>query len=415
MKIELGYGKGIQTVSVPQERLMGVLKANEVRSERSGADAVEYALDFPVASPRLEELVRPGQKIVIVTSDISRPMPSAKVLPPVLKRLEKAGIPDEDITIVFALGSHRGHTDEERERLAGPEVFKRYRCEDSDANGFTRLGTTSMGTPVDIAKRVAEADFRICLGNVEFHYFAGYSGGAKAIMPGCSTPEAIQSNHSHMLEEGAVAGNLSGNPIRGDIEEAAAMCGVDFIVNVVLDEDKEIAFAAAGGVTEAHRAGCRFLDSMYKIPIPRRADIVIASQGGAPKDLNLYQVQKALENAKYAVKDGGVVILVGECTEGFGSRLFQEWFEAAERPEDLTARIRREFRLGGHKAAAMAAVFGRAAVWLVSELPEEAVRGAFMTPYRSAQEALDAAFEKLGKDAEVLIMPHAGSTLPVVG
>jgi len=362
----------------------------------------------------LEALVRPGQKVVIVTSDISRPMPSYKVLPSVLKRLNKAGVPMEDVTVVLALGSHREHTAEEQKKLVGEEVYRAVRCEDSTANGFVRIGTTTLGTPVDIARRVADADFRICLGNIEYHYFAGYSGGGKAIMPGVSTPEAIQSNHSRMLEATAVAGNMEGNPIREDIEEAAALCGVDFIVNVVLDEHKEIVCAVAGDVVTAHREGCRFLDRIYKKEISGRADIVIASQGGAPKDLNLYQVQKALENAKYAVKDGGIIILVGACTEGFGSKIFQEWFEQAQKPADLTERIRREFRLGGHKAAAMAAVVQRADVYLVSDLPAEAVLGAFMTPYRTVQEALDAALEKQGSEAKVLLMPYAGSTFPQV-
>jgi len=414
MKFEVGYGSGVQQFELAESQWMGTLMANPVEKGLTGVAAVEYALDHPIDSPALEALVRPGQKVVIVTSDISRPMPSYKVLPSVLKRLNKAGVPMEDVTVVLALGSHREHTAEEQKKLVGEEVYHAVRCEDSTANGFVRIGTTTLGTPVDIARRVADADFRICLGNIEYHYFAGYSGGGKAIMPGVSTPEAIQSNHSRMLEATAVAGNMEGNPIREDIEEAAALCGVDFIVNVVLDEHKEIVCAVAGDVVTAHREGCRFLDRIYKKEISGRADIVIASQGGAPKDLNLYQVQKALENAKYAVKDGGIIILVGACTEGFGSKIFQEWFEQAQKPADLTDRIRREFRLGGHKAAAMAAVVQRADVYLVSDLPAEAVLGAFMTPYRTVQEALDAALEKQGSEAKVLLMPYAGSTFPQV-
>ena len=414
MKFEVGYGSGVQQFELAESQWMGTLMANPVEKGLTGVAAVEYALDHPIDSPALEALVRPGQKVVIVTSDISRPMPSYKVLPSVLKRLNKAGVPMEDVTVVLALGSHREHTAEEQKKLVGEEVYRAVRCEDSTANGFVRIGTTTLGTPVDIARRVAEADVRICLGNIEYHYFAGYSGGGKAIMPGVSTPEAIQSNHSRMLEATAVAGNMEGNPIREDIEEAAALCGVDFIVNVVLDEHKEIVCAVAGDVVTAHREGCRFLDRIYKKEISGRADIVIASQGGAPKDLNLYQVQKALENAKYAVKDGGIIILVGACTEGFGSKIFQEWFEQAQKPADLTERIRREFRLGGHKAAAMAAVVQRADVYLVSDLPAEAVLGAFMTPYRTVQEALDAALEKQGSEAKVLLMPYAGSTFPQV-
>lgn len=415
MEFEVGYGGGVQRFSLPREQWMGTLMATPVEEKGlTGEAAVEYALDHPINSPALEELVRPGQKVVIVTSDISRPMPSCRVLPSVLKRLEKGGVSMGDVTVVLALGSHREHTEAEQKKLVGEEVYRTVRCEDSTATGFVRIGTTSFGTPVDIARRVAEADVRICLGNIEYHYFAGYSGGGKAIMPGVSTPQAIQSNHSRMLEAAAVAGNMAGNPIREDIEEAAALCGVDFILNVVLDEHKEIVCAVAGDVVAAHREGCRFLDRIYKKEISCKADIVVASQGGAPKDLNLYQVQKALENAKYAVKEGGVIILVGACTEGFGSKTFQEWFQQAEKPADLTDRIRREFRLGGHKAAAMAAVVQKADVYLVSQLPAEDVRGAFMMPFAAVQEALDAAVEKLGAQAKVLLMPYAGSTFPQV-
>ena len=171
---------------------------------------------------------------------------------------------------------------------------------------------------MDIFTPVARADRRICLGNIEYHYFAGYSGGAKAIMPGVSTRAAIQANHSRMVEETSRAGLLEGNNLRADIEEAGAVCGIDFILNVVLDEHKEIIKAVAGDVTAAHRAGCAFLDTLYLKKIPRRADIIVVSQGGAPKDLNLYQTQKALDNAKHAVRRGGTVILVGSCKEGLG-------------------------------------------------------------------------------------------------
>jgi nickel-dependent lactate racemase len=274
------------------------------------------------------------------------------------------------------------------------------------------LGVTSAGTPVDITRSVAQADRRICLGNIEYHYFAGYSGGAKAIMPGVSTRAAIQSNHSMMVLEEACAGNLDTNPLRKDIEEAADICGVDFILNVVLDEHKEIICAVAGDVTAAHRAGCAFLDTLYQKKIETRADIVIVSQGGAPKDLNLYQTQKALDNAKHAVRDGGIVILVGSCKAGLGEHVFEEWLTSAQKPRDLIERIRREFRLGGHKAAAIAMVLEHAEIYLVSDLEPDFVKQLFMRPFDTVQSAYDAAAAKLGSDASVLVMPYGGSTLP---
>ena len=231
-------------------------------------------------------------------------------------------------------------------------------------------------------------------------------------MPGVSTRAAIQANHSRMIRPEACAGRLEGNPVREDIEEAAAMLGVDFIVNVVLDEHKEIIRAFAGDVTQAHRAGCTFLDTLYSKPVAQRADIVIVSQGGAPKDLNLYQTQKALDNAKHAVRDGGIIILVGSCREGLGEKTFEEWLTAAPDPHSLVVRIEQEFRLGGHKAAAIAMVQERAEIYLVSEMEPNFVRSLFMTPFTSVEEAYSAARKKLGEDAGVILMPYGGSTLP---
>ena len=165
---------------------------------------------------------------------------------------------------------------------------------------------------------------------------------------------------------------------------------------------------------KAHREGCRFLDKLYRKELKAPADIVLVSQGGAPKDLNLYQTQKALDNAKHAVKDGGVIILIGSCKEGLGERTFEEWMTTAPTAHSLIERIGREFRLGGHKAAAIAMVLERAEVDLVSELPDDFVRSVFLEPYKNAQEALDHAFEKLGPNAKVLAMPYGGSTLPTV-
>lgn len=412
MRIELGFGAGTQALEFLDENLLGVLTPNAVEHELTGEAEVRRALAEPIGAPRLREVVKPGEKIAIITSDITRPVPSYKLLPALLDELYAAGAKREDITLVFALGSHRKHTPEEQRKLAGERAWNEIRCIDSDPADCVHIGTTKGGTPVDIFRPVAEADKRICLANIEYHYFAGYSGGAKSIMPGVSTREAIQANHSRMVEEAACAGRLEGNPVRADIEEAAAMVGVDYILNVVLDEHKEIIRAVAGDVTKAHRAGCKFLDKLYAVEIPHRADIVVVSQGGAPKDLNLYQTQKALDNAKHAVKKGGTVVLVGSCKEGLGEKTFEEWMLGAPTAHSLIERIGREFKLGGHKAAAIAMVLENADIHLVSELEPEFVRSIFMEPYGDVQSAFDAAMKKQGPSAQVLVMPYGGSTLP---
>ena len=414
MKLTFGFGTGVQEVEVPERNLIGELHANDVPLGLTGEAEVARALQEPIGTPRLRDIVRPGETIAIVTSDITRPMPTARVMPALLDELYAGGVRPEDVTLVFALGSHRRQTDEEHRKLAGERAYSEIKCVDSDPDDCVSYGTTSRGTPVDITRVVAEADRRICLGNIEYHYFAGYSGGAKAIMPGVSTRDAIQANHRHMVEEGAVAGRLEGNPLREDIEASLQFCPVDFIVNVVLDEHKQIVRAVAGDVTLAHREGCRFLDKFYRKEIPELADIVIVSQGGAPKDLNLYQTQKALDNAKHAVKPGGIVVLVGSCREGLGEKTFEEWMTGAQKPEELVERIRRDFKLGGHKAAAIALVLRNADIYLVSEMEDAFVESIFMKPFHTVQEALDAAFAAKGPDARVLVMPYGGSTLPVL-
>ena len=414
MKLEFGYGAGIQTVEVPEKNLMGVLMSNPIDHERRGPEAVKYSLEHPIGSERLSKLVKPGQKIVIITSDISRPIPSFDVIPSVLDELYAAGVDKKDITVVFGLGSHRHQTEEEMKHLVGERAYSEVKCVDSDPNDCIHMGDTKAGTPVDITRVVAEADFKICLGNVEFHYFAGYSGGYKAIMPGVSTPEAIQANHRMMVSDDACAGKLEGNPIREDIEEAGAICGVDFIVNVVLDEHKHIVYSAAGDVTAAHRDACKYLDKMYRKEIPHKADIVIVSQGGAPKDANLYQTQKALDNSKHAIKEGGTIILIGACNEGLGSVKFEEWLTQSKTSHEMVERIGKDFQLGGHKAAAIAMILEYAEIDLVSEMDDEFVKSIFLVPMHSAQEAFDKAMNKYGKDASVLAMPFGGATLPIV-
>jgi nickel-dependent lactate racemase len=415
VELSFGYGHGSQTVQVPDANLLEVLRPNPAPGALNEAQELRRALDNPIDSPRLREIVRPGEKVVIVSSDITRPVPTARLMPFILDELYTAGAKPEDITLVFALGSHREHTSAEREKLAGARAWAEIACVDSDPDDCLRLGTTARGTPVDITRRVAEAKRRICLGNIEYHYFAGYSGGAKALMPGVSSRAAIQANHAWMLDENARAGRLEGNPLREDIEEAIVrFCPVDFILNVVLDEKKQVVRAAAGHPVTAHRAGCAFLDSIYKKEIAEQADIVLCSQGGAPKDLNLYQTQKALDNAKHAVKPGGVIVLMGECPEGMGGGTFEAWMSEGPTPQAMIERIRKQFVLGGHKAAAIAMVLQQADIYLVSAMAPDFVRRIFLKPFPSAQAAFDAALVKMGQHASVLAMPYGGSTLPVL-
>ncbi len=414
MDIKIGYGKENLLVGIPDNNVLGVLTPNEVKSKLSEEEEILRALKNPIGSKRLSEIISRGESICIITSDITRPMPTKRVLPFVLDELYEAGVKNDDITIVFALGNHRAHKEEEKRYIVGDDIYEKIRCVDTDQKKTVNLGETSYGTPVDIFEAVAFADRIICLGNIEYHYFAGYSGGAKAIMPGVSTAAAIQSNHSKMVEDSSAAGRIDGNNVRADIDEVANFVRIDFILNVVLDEKKRVTKAFAGNYLKAHREGCAYLDTMYKIQIAKKADIVLVSAGGYPKDINLYQAQKALDNAKHAVRDGGIIILAASCTEGLGEKVFESWMTEAKSPDDMVKRISRQFELGGHKAAAIGMVQQRADVFLVSEMDSAFAESLFFRPFNSVQSALDTAFDKMGRNAGVIIMPYGGSTLPVL-
>ncbi len=412
MNISLGYGKEKAQVEILDKNIQSILKPNDIEITSKGVDEVRKALLNPIGSKPVDKIVKSGEKVVIITSDITRPMPSKIVIPILLEELYKVGVKDEDITIVFALGNHRPHTREEMEYLVGVDIMDKILCVDSDQSDIIDLGATKYGTHVEVFRPVAEADRVICLGNIEYHYFAGYSGGAKAIMPGVSTASAIQSNHKRMVEDTSITGKIDGNNVRLDIEESIKLQKIDFILNVVLDEKKEIVKAVAGGYIQAHRAGCDFLDKIYRCPIEKRADIVIVSAGGYPKDINLYQAQKALDNSKHAVKDGGIIILVAACIEGLGEEVFERWMKEATCPHSMVKKIQREFELGGHKAASIGMIQEKTKIFLVSMMEKEFVESMFFTYFNDVNEAVSQAMDEQGSDASVIVMPYGGSTLP---
>jgi len=413
MRITLASGDKKLAVDMDDSRVMGVLVPATSGSVPEETAEIARALENPIGSARLRDLAGPGRKIAIVVSDITRPCPSRRLLPALLGELDKAGVGPQDITLVFALGSHRPHTREDQQHLVGPDILARYACLDSDPADCVTVGVSSRGTPMEIYRPVAEADLRVCLGNIEYHYFAGYSGGAKAIFPGTSTPASIQANHRMMVEDGAATGRIAGNPVRADIEELSRFLSVDFILNVVLGPGKEILRAVAGHFVEAHRAGCAFLDGISKFPLAQPADIVLVSAGGYPKDLNLYQAQKALDNARFAVRQGGCIILVAACPEGYGSATFERWMRNAASPEGILTDIARNFELGGHKAAAIALALRKARIFSVSDMDEGVAESLFFEAMPTVAAALAAATAHCGAGSSILVMPYGGSTLPV--
>lgn len=414
MIVDVKYGEKHLELNVPDHTDV-LSPKSEFAGVPNGFEEVRRALRNPIASPTLIEIVlqTKPKSVCVLVSDLTRPSPSHIIVPPILEELSKAGVKREQIRIVFALGFHRKMTEEEMKKAVGEDVFKEYECLNHDVNQCVYIGQTSRGTPVEVFKPVIESDLIIATGNLELHWFVGYSGGHKALLPGVCSKRSIEKNHSLMLLEDAVAGNVK-SPVRLDIEEAGTMANVRFIVNVVLNSKKEIVKVVAGHPIAAHREGVKYIDAMYKVPIEKKYDVVIASCGGFPKDINLYQAQKGLDNASHAVKDGGTIVLIAECREGFGEKTFEEWMKKAKSPDEPLQWIRNNFVLGGHKAVGFCKVLKRASIFLCSSMDENVVKEIFMTPFDDPQRAVDAALEKHGKSANILYMPYANSTLPVL-
>jgi nickel-dependent lactate racemase len=409
--INLAYGRAELPLDIPTANLLGVVYPQVFHETPDENQLIRRAMDNPTGKPPLHQIVKPGQKIAVITSDMTRPTPSARLLPYILDELRGAGIPDEDISIVIALGVHRPMTESEINESLSPEVCQRYRVINHDPNDTVRVGVTTRGTPVEIFRPVVEADVRICLGNIEFHYYAGFSGGAKAILPGCASRQSIVANHSWLVKPGADTGRLDDNPVRQDLEEAVATLGVDFILNVAVDGEHRIQGAFAGDLLAAHRQGCEMVTQRGSVKIPRLADIVVVGTGGYPKDINFFQAHKALETARHFVRQDGILILLAECGEGFGNEIMQKWLLEVE-PEEAIRRIEEGFVFGGHKAAKVGLILRQAAIYLVSSLPDQTVAQIHFTPYATPQQALDAAFSQLGEHSQVLVLPQAGSMLP---
>lgn len=413
-KLTLPYGHGEVRFSLPSKGYLGTFVPAKAGLNRAQKKVISGALDNPIGTNKLEHLVDATDKVVIVTSDMTRPCPNNILLPPLLERLKRAGVPEQNITVVIGLGLHRKMTTSELRASVGDAVFNQVKVVNHDIDDVVPVGQTSRGTEVEVFKTVVDADFRICVGNVEFHYFAGFSGGAKAIVPGVSSRKTINANHSLMIKDEAVAARLDGNPVREDLEEAVDLIGVDFLFNVTVNEQHEVIDACAGDLVAAHRALCSKLAQTGLVSIPNQVDIAIVSAGGHPKDINLYQAQKGLDNCSAALRDGGVLILLAECLEGFGSDTFQSWITAPKTPADLLADIRKEFVLEGHKAAAIAKVAATCHIFLVTseKLQQQTMVGIKVFP--SVDEALQEAFQITGYDCSYALFPLGASTLPTI-
>ncbi|MFC5450919.1 nickel-dependent lactate racemase [Paenibacillus aestuarii] len=406
----LPYGQGSVQLTLPHAAADSIVYQRPVLSS---PPCMDHVLDHPIDSLRIQEAAKGCQSAVILISDSTRLCPSHLFLGSVIHRLNLAGIPDQQIRIIVALGIHRKQSEDELIQLVGPEIYRRVTVmnHSSLSEDCILLGHTSLGTPVEINKSVVAAEFRIATGNIEPHALVGISGGAKALFPGTASARAIEHNHSLSQRYTAALGDPN-NAIRADLEEVLQLVPIHFMLNVIVDHERQLLGAVAGDIIAAHRAGLELVRQIFFVNVPQRYDWVIVSPGGHPKDAQLYQSVKALKNAAAITKPGGSIVLVARCEEHYGNGTLQTWIETIQDRAVMTQKLKQTFVLGAHKVEHIDHVLKQHDVYMYSEMPPAAVQLIGMHPIAK----LDAFLAEHLADSslEIAIMPYGGMTFPQV-
>ncbi|MDD3792655.1 MAG: nickel-dependent lactate racemase, partial [Candidatus Bathyarchaeota archaeon] len=393
------------------------IEPKERQAVADGKAEIDRALAEPIGAKRIAEIVKTESKVAIVVDDSTRKTPSEVMLLSVLAELNSAGVKDENVTVIFGCGTHRAVRPDEAEELIGKEAIKRLKfvshcCTDPE---LVYVGTTKThGNKVYINRIFAEADVRVLLGDVNYHYYAGYGGGRKSVLPAVSGEITIKQNHALMVSSNAKAGNLQDNPVHIDMTEAARLAKVDFILNIVENKEGKIVRAFAGDLEAAFLEAVKLVDEMYRVYVDRRAEIVVVSSGGHPADINLYQACKGLDNALDVVKRGGVIILVAECLEGHGNQVFYDWMSRLGDQKTVEKEIKRNFLIGGHKAYYLLKALQNHPLILVSTLPDFYATSIFkFKTARAINDALNEAFKLTGSASRVWAIPVGNYTLAI--
>lgn len=420
-KYTYAYGRGTMDFEVEESKVLKEIRTKEFPVIKDIKTAVLDAINHPIGGKSLAEKIKPGDTVAFICNDPTRVANSFDFMPILVNEMNRLGVKDEDMKIVFALGTHRLMTEEEMKESVGAEVASRLKMINSNAKikeDFEFQGTTSRGTDVWIHKEICHVDHVILTGTIVHHYFSGYGGGRKAIMPGCALWETVRHNHSFMLDPRSGLGKAEGNPVYDDQMESVALFakGRDlFLFNAILNAKHEFLKIFAGDYIAAHKEACKFVDEVYGVPINKEADVVIVSCGGYPKDINVYQMQKTMDNAQLAVRKGGVVILLAECEEGSGSAILEETFKRLGSAEAIEAELRKNFEIGANKAWAVSRLMVKADYVLVSGLDKAmAKQFLFADCVDTVAKALEYAEKKLGKDYSVILMPEGSLTVPLL-
>ncbi len=416
MRVELPYGEKKLILDIAEKNLVDVIQPREYIAPARPENIIKNAITNPIGKERLSDIARRGDTVAIVVEDHTRPCPTKDILPPILEELSRAGVNDSDIVIIVGNGIHSPPDFETIRKVVGDKITRNYRIITNDAeNGdYVYVGKTKYGNEVEVLREYVERDIKIITGNIEYHYFAGYDGTRRSILPGISSEETIQFNHRMMFDENARAGELKNNPVHHDMNDAMHLAGCDFAFNVVLNSNRRVVGAWAGIPDPVLDAGAKVVDEMYKIKVKEKADIVITAAGGYPHDIDLFQACKALHMAVPVVKEGGVIILVGECRNGHGNEVYYEWMKKYSNSDEVKSALMEKFVTGAHKAYYHFRTIEKYNVILVSDMDEKEVKEVFrMTPERDIERALNMALDIAGGDAGVRVIPYGTNTLVI--
>jgi len=426
-RFHLKYGKGTQSFQIPESRVLYEMNGKEYAPLPDLGKAYREALEKPFDSPPLREIVRPGEKVVVTVSDITRGWQrNDRVLPVLLETLNEGGVSDANITLLIVVGAHRLNTEAEFVELCGKEVCHRIRVVNHDCwdeKNMVYLGKTSRGTEVSVNRIALEADKLILTGGVIYHYMSGYGGGRKSILPGLSSIRTIRQNHLWAMGPAvgsgsnprASSGRTRGNEVHEDMMEIAGFVKPDFIANTVPNLSGEIAGVFTGNWVSAWTEATKLVDEIFGVEIEEEADIVIATAGGYPKDINLYQTGKTMDNAYYAMKKGGAAIILSECPDILEPREFSQWLEYPTTLE-LEKALRANFTIAGWVALKEQECNDKGPFILVTKKENyELLKQTKFTVVATIEDAMKIAREKCGsKSPKFTIMPQGANTFPLL-
>lgn len=430
MQVSFDYGRTGLEVTVPAEipaDRVTVLRDADTPALPDPRAEITRQLETPLGAPPLWEIVQvsAARTACVVVSDATRPVPTRELLPPILEQFARAGLPADRVTVLIATGLHRPSTAEEIARIVGPALAGKLTVVNHDAKDPGQLAwlagdaeSSTVGVPVQLNKHYLEADVRVLTGYVDPHFFAGFAGGRKSVVPGIASFQTIMHNHSaeHVADPRARFGVLEGNPIHEHALAVARRARVDFVVNVLINAGHEITAVAAGDLTRVHRALVSELEGRVFHPVPAPFDVVVCGNGGYPLDLNLYQAVKSMAIGELGVRPGGTIISVNECSDGVGHPRFRELLDSSLTPREMYKRVTRgEITCDDQwEIQILARVLAHATVRVVSELPESALGTLGLKHNATVEEALRAAWEETGGNGRVLILPNGPAVLPRV-